>query len=122
MTSSRPRDERGSATTMGMPFLGILVLATVLLSFQGGVVVAQRKVQAAADLAALAGASAAQRGTDACAAASEVAARNAARLSSCRLDGPGGREVLVSVERVGPSLLGRTVTVHGWARGGPDPP
>jgi secretion/DNA translocation related TadE-like protein len=106
---------------MAMPFLGILLLVTVLLSFQGGVLVDQRRAQAAADLAALAGASAARSGEDACATAAAVAARNAARLSHCRLGGPGAQEVLVTVTRDGPSVLGREVTVHASARGGPAP-
>jgi secretion/DNA translocation related TadE-like protein len=104
---------------MAMPFLGILLLVTVLLSFQGGVLVAQRRAQAAADLAALAGASAARSGDDACATAAAVAASNAAELSGCRLGGPGAQEVLVTVTRDGPSVLGHEVTVHASARGGP---
>ena len=122
MRQPRRRDERGSATTMAMPFLGILVLVTALMAFQGGVVVAQRRVQAAADLAALAGAAAAQRGDDACAAAATVAARNAARLSTCSVEGPTALEVLVAVSRDGPRLFGRSVVVHASARGGPVPP
>ena len=39
-----------------MPFVGVLVLMALALAFQGGLLVAQRRVQAAADLAALAGA------------------------------------------------------------------
>ena len=121
MSRAQRRNERGSATTMTMPFLGILVLVTAFMAFQGGVVVAQRKVQSAADLAALAGAAAAQRGDDACAAAAEVAARNAARLSTCSVEGPAGQEVLVAVSRAGPRLFGRSVVVHASARGGPAP-
>ena len=122
MTRARARGERGSATTMATPFFGILLLAAVLLSFQGGVLVAQRKVQAAADLAALAGAAAAQGGEDGCAAAEAVAVRNDARLSACRLAGPGRQEVLVSVTRDGPALWGRDVRVHASARAGPARP
>lgn len=122
MTPQRARGERGSATTMTMPFLGVLLLVATVLAFQGGVLVAQRRAQAAADLAALAGAAAAQRGDDPCTAAAALAARNAALLASCRRDGPGGREVVVSVERAGPSALGRSVTVDASARAGPSPP
>ena len=119
---ARARGERGSATTMAAPFFGILLLAALLLSFQGGVLVAQRKVQAAADLAVLAGAAAAQRGEDGCAAAQAVAVRNDARLAACRLAGSADQEVLVSVTRDGPALWGRNVRVHATARGGPARP
>lgn len=115
-------DERGAATVTMTPFLGILVLVAALLAFQGGIVVAQRKVQAAADLAALAAAAAGQRGQDACAAAQAFAAHNSARLTGCRLEGPGGAEALVTVARAGPTLLGREVTVRASARAGPAPP
>jgi secretion/DNA translocation related TadE-like protein len=107
---------------MTMPFLGILLLVTAAMAFQGGVLVAQRRVQAAADLAALAGAAAAQRGEDACAAAAKVAERNAARLATCSVQGSAASEVLVAVARDGPRLFGRSVVVHASARGGPAPP
>ena len=117
-----PRQGEAGSTTAIVPFFGILVLVLLALAFQGGVLVAERRAQAAADLAALAGASAAQRGEDACGAASRMAALNAARIASCAVDGAGGREVVVSVERDGPVLWGREITVRASARGGPDPP
>jgi len=115
------RDQRGAATVLVMPFVGVLALVTVVLAFQGGVLVAQRRVQAAADLAALAGAAALQRGEDGCAAASAVAGRNGARLSGCEVSGTAGRDVVVTVERDGPAVLGRSVTVEASARAGPEP-
>lgn len=122
MSRRSGHDESGAATVMTAPFVGILVLVVALLAFQGGIVVAQRKVQAAADLAALAAAAAGQRGRDACAAAAAFATDNSARLTGCRLGGPGGAEVLVTVDRAGPALLGREVTVRASARAGPGPP
>ena len=118
------RDQEGAATVLVVPFVGVLALVTVLLAFQGGVLVAQRRVQAAADLAALAGAAALQRGEDGCAAASAVAGRNGALLSSCQVSGGAGRagrDVVVTVERDGPAVLGRSVTVEASARAGPEP-
>ena len=115
------RDQRGAATVLVMPFVGVLALVTVVLAFQGGVLVTQRRVQAAADLAALAGAAALQRGDDGCVAASAVAGRNGARLSDCQVSGTAGRDVVVTVERDGPAVLGRSVTVEASARAGPEP-
>lgn len=119
---SGPVDDRGAATVLLVPFLGILVLATLLLAFQGGALVTQHRAQAAADLAALAGAVALQRGDDGCAAAGESAARNDARLARCDVTGTSGREVLVTVSRDGPELLGRSVIVEASARAGPQSP
>ena len=122
MRSSRwRRDQRGAATVLVMPFVGVLALVTVVLAFQGGALVTQRRVQAAADLAALAGAAALQRGDDGCVAASAVAGRNGARLSDCQVSGTAGRDVVVTVERDGPAVLGRSVTVEASARAGPEP-
>ena len=115
------RDQRGAATVLVMPFVGVLALVTVVLAFQGGVLVTQRRVQAAADLAALAGAAALQRGEDGCSAASAVAGRNGARLSGCQVSGNTGHDVIVTVERDGPAVLGRSVTVEASARAGPGP-
>ena len=115
------RDQRGAATVLVMPFVGVLALVTVVLAFQGGVLVTQRRVQAAADLAALAGAAALQRGEDGCAAASTVAGGNGARLTGCQVSGTAGRDVVVVVERPGPAVLGRSVKVEASARAGPAP-
>ncbi len=102
-----------------MPLLAVLVLVALLLAFQGGVVVAQRRVQAAADLAALAGAGALQQGRDGCAAAAVLAARNGARVRMCRISGTEGREVRLRLVREGPSLFGRAVDLEASARAGP---
>ena len=112
---TRRPDERGSAVWL-VPFVGVLVLMALALAFQGGLLVAQRRVQAAADLAALAGAVALQRGHDGCDAASRMAARNGASLDRCRVD---DRDVLVTLARAGPVLWGRSVEVRAAARAGP---
>ena len=112
---TRRPDERGSAVWV-VPFVGVLVLMALALAFQGGLLVAQRRVQAAADLAALAGAVALQRGHDGCDAARRMAARNGASLDRCRVDDRG---VLVTLARAGPVLWGRSVEVRAAARAGP---
>jgi secretion/DNA translocation related TadE-like protein len=114
----RRRGELGS-TVWVTPFVGLLALAALVLAFQGGVLVAQRRVQSAADLAALAGASALQRGDDGCAAAGMVARRNGAALRHCAVD---AQELLVTVSRAGPRALGRAVEVRASARAGPAQP
>jgi secretion/DNA translocation related TadE-like protein len=119
-TTSRS-GERGTAAVLVLVCLGVLVMVALVLAFQGGVLVAQRRAQAAADLAALAGASALQRRDDGCAAATANAARNGARVSRCRIAGVSGQEVVVTVARAGPELLGRSLDVEASARAGPDP-
>jgi secretion/DNA translocation related TadE-like protein len=98
---------------------GVLMFVMVGLAAAGGLVTAQRRAQAAADLAALAGASAlaAVRGPgDPCAAADRVAARNAAVLDTCA---PAGRSVRVTVSVAGPDVPWREVRVSAEARAGP---
>lgn len=109
-------DERGAATVLGLVLLGVVTATAVLVSAVGGVVVGQRRVQAAADLAALAAAVAVQQGHDGCAAARRLAARNGARLHACRLDGPVSR-VEVAVDLT--ALPVRSLTLTAAARAGP---
>lgn len=114
----RVRDDRGSAVWV-TPFVGLLAIVALVLAFQGGVLVAQRRVQSAADLAALAGASALQRAEDGCAAAHAIAARNHATVQDCRAE---GRELVLTLARDGPAVLGRSVEVRASARAGPAQP
>lgn len=91
-----------------------LVLAAGLVVVQ--VVAAHRVAQNAADLAALAGAGRVQEGLAACPAASLVAARNGAVLSSCT---ERSEEVLVGVQVRARSILGIRPTMSARARAGP---
>lgn len=116
MTPAGRSSERGSATVLALTLLGALGLAGLLLSFVAGVLVTQRRVEAAADLAALAGASALQRAGDGCAAAREVARRNGAEVVACRAL---GAELRVAVHAETAGLLGHSLTVSGQARAGP---
>ena len=80
-------DERGAATTMVVACLSLLLALGAALGVVAAMVRDHRVAQSAADLAALAGAAALQRGDDGCAAAGSVAAANGARLAGCRTDG-----------------------------------
>jgi secretion/DNA translocation related TadE-like protein len=119
-TERAPRsDESGAATVLVVAMAGVLMFVMVGLAAVGGLVTAQRRAQAAADLAALAGASplASVRGSaDACAAAARVAGSNAAALDACS---PDGRTVRVAVSVDGPDVPWREVRVSAEARAGP---
>ncbi len=110
------RHERGSATVMAVSLVGVLSVLAVLLAFVGGAFTTRRKAAAAADLAALAGASGVQVGKDGCARAMTVAHRNGADLAACTIAGPVV-EVVVRVETA--RLLGRALTVTARSRAGP---
>lgn len=114
----RTAAERGAATVLVTACLGLLLLLGCALAVVAAMVVAHRSAQAAADLAALAGAVAAGQGGDPCAAASAVAADNGARLVRCATVGP---EVSVEVEVAGPAWLGQRHDLAAAARAGPDP-
>jgi uncharacterized membrane protein len=60
------RGERGAATILVIAMAGVLLLVGSALGVVQAMVVAHRRAQAAADLAALAGASASMRGEDPC--------------------------------------------------------
>lgn len=116
VTGRWSRTERGQGVVLALPLIGVLLTVTVMLAVLGSVVVAQRRAQSAADLAALAGAAAGQRGQDECAAAAGLARRNGAGLEACRVD---GEAVTVHSVLEVTRLLGRSVTVRAEARAGP---
>lgn len=108
--------EHGAATVLALALGSLLMLLGLAASFVAAVAVAHRTAQAAADLAALAAAQAAQHGTDPCGRASEIAAANGARLRSCRVV---GEQVWIEVVAPAPSWAGYTPTARGRARTGP---
>jgi secretion/DNA translocation related TadE-like protein len=110
------RRGRGSVSVLAVTLIGVLGTVAILVGVLGGVVADQRRVEAAADLAALAGAGAAQAGEDACAAARSSAGRNGGRLVTCTVS---GEEVTVRVERRTRPMLGRGLELAGTARAGP---
>jgi len=112
------RGPRGSAAVLTVGLTGVLLTVSVLVAALGGVVADQRRVEAAADLAALAGAGAAQAGRDGCAAAQLTAARNGGQVRRCAVD---GGVVTVAVGRDSRLLWGRRLALVGHARAGPVP-
>ena len=109
------REERGSATVYAVSLLAALLAVAAALAWAGGAVVAHRRAQAAADLAALAGASHPESG---CAQADAVAGANGATLLECRA---AGGHVWVTVEVIGPPLVGRIPHLAARAHAGPAP-
>lgn len=111
------RDDSGAATVLVVAMAGVLMFVMVGLGAAGGLVVAQRRAQAAADLSALAGATATSA---ACVEAGRVAAANHAVVDLCRLD---GEVVSVVVSVHGPDLPWASrwseVRVTAEARAGP---
>jgi len=93
---------------------GMLMFLLVGLSAVSGLVTAQRMAQAAADLAALAGAIV--RPDAGCAEAARIAEANGAALTQCSVI---SREVRVEVTVPGPRWPGRRVQVSAEARAGP---
>jgi secretion/DNA translocation related TadE-like protein len=114
------RSTRGSAAVLAVTVMGLLVAVALLATAVGGVVADQRRAESAADLAALAGAAAAQAGRDACSTAAHVARRNGAWLARCETD---GEVVTLTVRR--PTriallrLVGAGPAVTAGARAGP---
>ncbi|MFS8499594.1 MAG: flp pilus-assembly TadE/G-like family protein [Micromonosporaceae bacterium] len=107
--------DRGSASVWCLAVGTVLLAAGLAATSLGAAQVARHQAQAAADLAALAGAPQAVRGPDAaCQRAAEIAAANRARLVGCRVE---GLDVVVTVE-VG-STLPAPRPASATARAGP---
>jgi secretion/DNA translocation related TadE-like protein len=97
----------------------VLAVVVVLMAMAAGVAVfaglaaAKHRATAAADLAALAAASA---GSGGCEVAGRTAASNGARLTGCT---PSGLDVTVTVEVVAELALGLRHSITARARAGP---
>lgn len=117
MSTGAVPGERGAATVLAVAMTGVLVLLGAAAGVVGAIVVAHRTAQAAADLAALAGASAASHASgDPCVVAAAIAERNDAQLAACTTD---GRAVEVEVVVEGPRWLGQDRDLAARARAGP---
>lgn len=114
--SSEARSERGAATVLVLAMAGVLVLVAAAVAGVAGLVHAHRTAQAAADLAALAGAAEHLRGGGGCARAATFAEANGARLVACRT-AAGWLEV--EVEVAPPVGLGLSEALRAVARAGP---
>ena len=109
-------EERGAVTVLAVALLGLVLLVGAALGVAAAMVVDHRRAQAAADLAALAGATAHQRGEDGCRAAARMAVANGGALGGCRVEGDA---VVVEVRVTGPRWLGQVADLSGRARAGP---
>lgn len=93
---SRREDERGAATVVAAMAMTLLVALTAAGVYLGAAVVARHRAQAAADLAAVTGATMLVGGpVSACEQAAAVAARMGAHLTACDIT---GLDVVVSVD------------------------
>jgi secretion/DNA translocation related TadE-like protein len=109
--------ERGSAAVLAVSLAALLAMVAVLVTAVAGAVTDRRRVASAADLAALAGASAVQAGRAGCPAAAAVARRNGSVLVRCTVE---GQDVSVRAERRTRQVLGFRMTVGCSARAGPE--
>lgn len=117
MTPRRGRsDEAGAGSVLAIAMLGVLVVVSLAVGGVVGVVGAHRTAQAAADLAALAGAGAVQEGSDPCRRAGEIARRNRSRLQRCSVQ---GWDVAVVVVADTAHLPGGVLDLSARARAGP---
>jgi secretion/DNA translocation related TadE-like protein len=96
--------------------LSVLLLLGAAMGVVAAMITAHRSAQSAADLSAIAGASAVGDGGDACDVAARIAAANGAGLDSCAVS---GREVTVTVAVSGPRWLGQSGDLLAEARAGP---
>ncbi len=97
---SRTGDEKGSASLLVAIWMVVLVLFAAAGIVLASVLAARESVASAADLAALAGASASlEQPAQACAWAGEIAGRNGAVLFECQVS---GAQVWVSVAAPAP--------------------
>lgn len=108
---SRDRD-RGSASVLVLALVAVTVALATLLGLLASAHAARGRAQAAADLAALAGAQRALTGGAACGLAREVAARNGAGLDRCH-------ELPGAVVEVAASVSGVWGVATAAARAGP---
>ncbi len=106
----------GVASFVAVTLIGLLVLIGLAANFVVATAAAHRGAQAAADLAALAGAVTVQSGGIPCVVAAEVATANHVSVTSCHLDGD---HVVLAVRSDGPQLFGHRFEVSGRARAGP---
>jgi len=114
--------ERGSGTVLALAAIGVLLVVVTAGLQLGAAAAAAHRARTAADLAALAGASALQEGQpDACARAASVAGLNQAQVIACTLGENESVSIRVStaVETRWPGVPDRAVAS---ARAGPAEP
>ncbi len=109
--------DRGGATVLGCVAVTALIAVTLMIAQVGAVVVARHRVQAAADLGALAAAGALVAGTEvACAEGEEVVHLMSARMRGCEVV---EWDAVISAEGNVPIGLFGHRSVRAVARAGP---
>jgi len=111
------RGQDGLAAPAVVTLAALLCFLTLLVLTGGRVIVEHRRVAAAADLTALAAATALQHGEPGCAAAHRFARLNGAVLDTCAVRGDVV-DVTVAVSAV--LVVGGRVTLRAEARAGPN--
>lgn len=119
MRTPPSRRERGSASVMMLGVMAVVMMLSFAAMVIAGYLVGAHRARGAADLAALSGAAAYQRGDDACGEVKRTARRNGAVVVGCEQVGDLV-DFVVSVEvrvdvRTGFSGLPRTVRAQAHA-------
>ena len=109
-------NERGSGTVLVLVLIMLLCVAGGSAALIGAAISVRHQAETAADLAALSGASALQRGASPCPVADQIAGANGAALASCRVTGEF-LDVTVRLQPRGP--LARLPPARARARAGP---
>lgn len=112
-------DQRGSGTVLIVAIMALLLTLGAAATVVGGYGVASHRAKAAADLAAVSGASATATGDDPCRAARRVAVANHAQLDDCQLTGDQqdfvvAVKVSIQLKPVWPGLP-KVVTTEAYA-------
>ena len=108
-------DERGLVAPLVVGLAGVLTVVALAGAVIGRVAIDQRRAASAADLAALAGATALQHGRAGCAAAEVTAADNGAGLVDC----VEHEERIAVAVVVAATVLGWDIELQARARAGP---
>ncbi len=114
-------DERGAGTVLLLAVAAVVVLLALAIAALGAAQRARGVAQSAADLGALAAATALRHGVDPCATAAAGVERNAAELAACEVEPGGVVRVTTACAVAGPeswvgALLGEASAA---ARAGP---
>ncbi len=116
------RTDRGAATMYAAALATVLVTAATIAVLVVTAVLASHRARAAADLSALAGATAQADGLDACRTAGVVAQANGASLTTCQVAGSPLSFVVSITVAVGTGLRAPLpVAVHADAKAGSVP-
>jgi secretion/DNA translocation related TadE-like protein len=116
--------DRGAGTVLVLALAAVVVLLALAVGALGAAQRARGSAQAAADLGALAAATAWRQGGDPCATAAEAVRRNDGRLAACVPEGGGTVGVRVTRPALGPEAGAWAASLGdaaARARAGPRP-